>query len=68
MLTDGHRIVATACGDSLFVLSHGGAAGVVVASEPFDDDPAWQSVPDRSLVEADADAVDIRPLEDGGVE
>ena len=37
LLTDGHRAAATACGDSLFVLE--GADSVVVASEPYDDDP-----------------------------
>jgi glutamine amidotransferase len=29
--------------------------GVVVASEPYDDDPAWEEVPDRHLVEVDRD-------------
>jgi len=41
-------------------------AGVVVASEPLDDDPAWTAVPERSLLEAtregDAVAVRVRPL------
>ncbi|MFC0529405.1 ergothioneine biosynthesis protein EgtC [Phytohabitans kaempferiae] len=32
---------------------HGAAGFVVVASEPFDDDPTWQPVPDRRLVVAD---------------
>ena len=52
VLTDGVVVVATACGDSLFVRSGG---GVVVASEPFDDEPGWEPVPDRSLVEATAE-------------
>lgn len=31
------------------------AAGVTVASEPYDDDPAWQEVPDGCLVAARTD-------------
>jgi len=50
ILTDGHRVAATACGDSLFVLVADDS--VVVASEPYDEDPAWQRVPDGSVVEA----------------
>jgi glutamine amidotransferase len=50
MLTDGVTVVATACGDTLF--SHRDDAAVVVASEPFDDSPGWQPVPDDSLVVA----------------
>ncbi len=50
LLTDGHRVTATACGDSLFLLE--GPDSVVVASEPYDDDPAWRRVPDGSMVEA----------------
>ncbi len=50
LLTDGHQVAATTGGDSLFVLR--GEASVVVASEPYDDDPAWERVPDGSMVEA----------------
>jgi glutamine amidotransferase len=50
LLTDGTTIAATACGDSLFTLAGDGA--VVVASEPYDDDPKWQSVPEHCLVVA----------------
>lgn len=49
LLTDGTTVVATAWGNSLFVRS--GDDHVVLASEPLDDDPAWQPVPDRSLVD-----------------
>ncbi|MEY2422144.1 MAG: gamma-glutamyl hercynylcysteine S-oxide hydrolase [Acidimicrobiaceae bacterium] len=49
MLTDGVTVAATACGDTLF--THRDDA-VVVASEPFDDSPTWQPVPDDSLVVA----------------
>jgi len=50
LLTDGDRVTATAKGDSLFVLE--GPQAVVVASEPYDDDPGWQRVPEGSMVEA----------------
>ena len=50
LLTDGTTVVATACGDTLFTRRDD--ASVVVASEPFDDSPAWQPVPDDSLVVA----------------
>jgi gamma-glutamyl hercynylcysteine S-oxide hydrolase len=60
VLTDGGRVVATAIGDSLFVRR---GVGVVVASEPFDDDSCWQPVADRSLVEACAGDVVITSIE-----
>jgi glutamine amidotransferase len=50
LLTDGVTVIATACGDTLF--THRDDASVVVASEPFDDSPAWQPAPDGSLVVA----------------
>ena len=50
LLTDGVIIVATACGDTLFTRRD--SRSIVVASEPFDDSPAWQQVPDDSLVVA----------------
>ncbi len=50
LLTDGHRVTATARGDSLFVLER--TDSVVVASEPYDDDRAWRRVPEGSMVEA----------------
>ena len=50
LLTDGTTAVASAWGDSLFTCRD--ADSVVLASEPFDDDPAWQPVDDRSIVVA----------------
>jgi len=50
VLTDGTTVVATACGDTLFTQRDDDA--VIVASEPFDDDPGWSAVPDNSLVVA----------------
>ncbi|HVF13992.1 MAG TPA: ergothioneine biosynthesis protein EgtC [Acidimicrobiales bacterium] len=60
VLTDGHRVTATACGDSLFVLQ--GDAAVVVASEPYDEDPRWDRVPEGSMVEATAGRVTVGPM------
>jgi gamma-glutamyl hercynylcysteine S-oxide hydrolase len=34
----------------------------VLASEPFDDDPAWQDVPDRHLVEVEGGSVTLTRL------
>jgi len=63
LLTDGATIVATACGASLVTRRHvAGEGGVVVASEPFDDEPGWADVPDGSLVVAAADDVRVTAL------
>lgn len=43
------RLLATTWGDSLSVLRRDD--GVVLASEPYDDDPDWQEIPDRHLVD-----------------
>ena len=48
LLADGPRLWATRWGDTLWWRRWQG--GVVVGSEPFDEDPHWQSVPERSLV------------------
>jgi gamma-glutamyl hercynylcysteine S-oxide hydrolase len=61
LLTDGNVIAATAAGDSL-CYRHG-PDGVIVASEPFDDAPGWQKVPDNSVVEASRAAVTVLPIE-----
>jgi glutamine amidotransferase len=60
LLTDGETIAATAAGDTLSYRS--GPAGVVVASEPVDDEPGWIDVPDQSLVQASAGSVTVRPI------
>jgi len=60
VLTDGDVVAATVWGDSLFVLEGGGAA--VVASEPYDDDPTWRPVPDRSVVTAGPGRVAVAGL------
>jgi glutamine amidotransferase len=50
LLTDGEVLAAVTAGDPLHVLQ--GEHFVVLASEPFDDDPSWASLPDRSVVTA----------------
>jgi predicted glutamine amidotransferase len=60
LLTNGEVIAATAAGDTLCYRRD--RTGVVVASEPSDDDPGWQDVPDGSVVEATPAAVVVRPL------
>jgi gamma-glutamyl hercynylcysteine S-oxide hydrolase len=61
LLTDGQRILATRWNDTLSVLRTDD--GVVVASEPYDDDPRWADVPDHHLVDVSADAVTVTELE-----
>ncbi|MGW1146725.1 ergothioneine biosynthesis protein EgtC [Streptomyces sp. NPDC002454] len=67
LLADGSAVTATAWGDSLFVLSDPSGrpgTGTVVASEPYDDDPRWRQVPDRTLLTATATEVHLTPLEE----
>ena len=60
LLTDGRSIIATAWGTSLCWREL--PAGVVVASEPYDDDPSWVDVPDGSLLVADSTGVGVESL------
>ena len=62
LAANGSRLLATAWGDTLSILRR--ADGVVLASEPYDDDPDWEDVPDRHLVEVTAKGVTMRPLYD----
>jgi gamma-glutamyl hercynylcysteine S-oxide hydrolase len=61
LATDGGRLLATTWGDTLSVLTT--PEGTALASEPWDDDPAWTDVPDRHLVEVTPDGVSLTPLE-----
>ena len=36
--------------------------GVVLASEPYDDDPGWADIPDRHLVTVAGSDVELTPL------
>jgi len=49
LMTDGSRITGVTWGDPLSYLVE--PDGVVVASEPYDDDPRWVDVPDGHLIE-----------------
>jgi glutamine amidotransferase len=60
LLTDGTSGYATTVTHSLWVRTS--PTGTVLASEPFDGDPAWQRVEDGRLVAADRAGVAIRPL------
>ena len=63
LLTDGERVVATACRNSLFVFDDRPQTGaVVVASEPYDDDAGWEVVKDGSVVELGDDKLEVRPF------
>jgi glutamine amidotransferase len=64
LLTDGQQVVASRCGNSLFVLTDEGlaAGGVLVASEPLDDHPGWAEVPEGSVVEATCGGPRTTPL------
>jgi glutamine amidotransferase len=61
LLTDGTTVVATTWWHSLSVLSTG--QRTVIASEPFDSDPAWTPVADRRLLVATRTGVDQYPLD-----
>ncbi|MGW7628926.1 ergothioneine biosynthesis protein EgtC [Streptomyces griseoincarnatus] len=63
LLTDGATVAATAWGDTLWYLARPGG-GTVVASEPHDDDPHWQEVPDRTLLAAGRTDVLLTPLKE----
>lgn len=58
---NGSRLLATTWGDTLSVLRR--PDGVVVASEPYDDHPDWEDVPDRHLVEVAQGNVTISALQ-----
>lgn len=65
LLTDGATIWATAWYHALSVRADG--ESVVVASEPWDawdNDPAWQAVPDRHLIIAAPSGVTTQALAD----
>ncbi|WP_217214286.1 ergothioneine biosynthesis protein EgtC [Streptomyces sp. AC550_RSS872] len=63
LLTNGETITATAWGDTLWYLARPGG-GTVVASEPYDDDPHWQEIPDHTLLAASGTDVLLTPLKD----
>jgi len=60
LAANGSRLLATTWGDTLSVLRR--PDGVVLASEPYDDQPDWQDVPDGHLVEVIGERVTLTPL------
>jgi glutamine amidotransferase len=64
LAANGSRLLATAWGDTLSILRRDD--GVVLASEPYDDDPDWEDVPDRHLVDVTAAGVTLTSLTPGG--
>ena len=77
LLTDGEVIAATAAGDTLYWrrwpgdaviaapprgAAAAGPGGVIVASEPGDDEPGWAEVPDGSVVTATPGQVSVTEL------
>ncbi|KUI36838.1 ergothioneine biosynthesis protein EgtC [Mycobacterium sp. GA-2829] len=60
LAANGSELVATTWGDTLSVLQT--ADGVVLASEPYDDDPGWRDIPDRHLIRTDGSTVESTPL------
>ena len=60
MAANGSRLLATTWGDTLSILRRDD--GLVLASEPYDDHPGWQDVPDRHLVEVTAEHVTFTAL------
>ena len=61
LLTDGASITAVSWGDQMSYLVL--PDGVVVASEPYDDDDRWTDVPDRHLLEVTQAGVTVTELE-----
>ncbi|RAV06781.1 ergothioneine biosynthesis protein EgtC [Mycolicibacterium sp. GF69] len=57
---NGSRLLATTWGDTLSVLHR--PDGVVLASEPYDDHPGWEEIPDRHLVDATRSRVQLVAL------
>ncbi|MEV3903132.1 ergothioneine biosynthesis protein EgtC [Mycobacterium sp. NPDC050551] len=57
---NGTELIATTWGDTLSVLRRDD--GVVLASEPYDDDPQWQEIPDRHLVRVNGVHVEMTAL------
>jgi gamma-glutamyl hercynylcysteine S-oxide hydrolase len=62
LAANGSRMLATAWGDTLSILRRDD--GVVLASEPYDDDSEWEDVPDHHLVEVTATGVTMTPLDE----
>lgn len=60
LLTDGTELAATVAGHTLAMRT--GDAAVLVCSEPIDQLPGWQPVPERSLLIVTPSTVDVAPI------
>ncbi len=60
LLTDGETLVGTTWTHALSMRNTG--SGVVLASEPCDDEPGWTPVPDHHVVWANPGGVNLLPL------
>lgn len=61
LAANGSRLLATTWGDTLSMLHS--SDGVLLASEPYDDDPRWVDIPDRHLVDAHDGDVSVTALD-----
>jgi glutamine amidotransferase len=61
LAVDGRSIAGTTYGEQLWVLEKD--HGISVASEPFDDDPDWSTVPEGVLIEGNEHGLKLIPLE-----
>ncbi|KAA1250131.1 ergothioneine biosynthesis protein EgtC [Mycobacterium simiae] len=64
LAANGSRLIATTWNETLSILRR--PDGVVLASEPYDEDTGWADVPDRHLVEVSADRVTLTALDTKG--
>jgi gamma-glutamyl hercynylcysteine S-oxide hydrolase len=62
LAANGSRLLATTWNETLSILHR--ADGVVLASEPYDDNLEWEDVPDHHLVEVTPERVTLTALDD----
>jgi glutamine amidotransferase len=66
LVVEDDRVLGVSWGDGLSYLEETdgprGPRGIVLASEPYDDDPRWVDVPDGSLVEVTTTGVSVSAL------
>ena len=60
LLTDGETLIATTWTHALSIRET--PSGVLLSSEPVDDEPGWREIPDHHAVRATADGVQLLPL------
>ena len=60
LAADGETVAGVVCGEPMWTLA--ADDGVLVASEPSDDDPAWLEIPDETALRVDDDGVHLTSL------